>query len=188
MQPANPLQWLGQRLGAAVRRASRYRGMLVIVLWQAPIGPHAGPDGSVSMLFGGGLDQYVTDFGCYGPTATASQRYRLSAVEFDHDLSRTVRLDAVAGGISWDPRDPSGWAPAVKSSGTFGHVHLRGDWRMWGIGAGALVLPNMNHEIDVAASRPVSGHTAMPSAYFRYGNAERLHGRMDVTPPNATGS
>jgi hypothetical protein len=162
--------------------------MLVIVLWQAPIGPYAGPAGSVSVLFGGGLDQYVTAFGCVGPTATASQRYRLSAFEFDHDLSRTVRVDAVAGGISWDPRDQSGWTPAVKSSGVFGHVHLRGDWKMWGIGAGALVLPHMNHDIDAGASRPASGYTAMPSAYLRWGNAELLHARTDLTPPNATSS
>jgi hypothetical protein len=188
MQSANSLQSLGRRLSAAIRRASRYRGMMVIVLWQAPVGPYPGPNGSVSMLFGGGLDQYVTEFGCDGPTATASQKYRLAAVEIDHNLSRTVRVDAVAGGITWAPQDQAAWPVAEKSSGAFGHVHLRWDWRKWGVGAGALMLPNMNHDIDAGVSRPASGYTAMPSGHLRYGDAERLHGRMDLAPPNATGS
>jgi hypothetical protein len=188
MQSANALQLLGRRLSAATRRATRYRGLLVIVLWQAPVGPYAGPDGSVGMMFGGGLDQYVTEFGCGGPTATATQKYRVAALEFDHDLGTTVRLEAVAGGIAWEPQSQSAWRTAHKSSGGFGHVHLRKDWPKWGLGAGILVLPNMNHDIDAGNIDPASGHTARPSGYLRVGSAERLHARLDLAPPNATGS
>lgn len=188
MQYAKTLQLLGRRLSAAIRPATRYRGMLVIVLWQAPVGPYVGPDGSVSMLFGGGLDQYVTEFGCDGPTATASQKYRVAALEFDHNLSTKVRLDAVAGGITWEPQGGAAWPTADKSSGPFGHVHLRWDWQKWGIGAGVLVLPNMNHNVETGNSEPASGYTAMPSGYLRVGSAERLHGRLDLAPPNASAS
>jgi hypothetical protein len=188
MRAPKPLQLLGRRLSAAVRRASRYRGMLVIVLWQAPVGPYPGPNGSVSMLFGGGLDQYVTDFGCDGPTETASQRYRLAALEFDRNITETVRLDAVAGGIGWEPRDRAAWSVGEKSSGAFGHVHLRWDWKKWGVGGGVLVLPDMNHDIDAGFSGQSAGYTAMPSGYLRVGSAERLHGRLDLAPPNASGS
>jgi hypothetical protein len=188
MRSPKPLQSAGRRLSVALRRASRYRGMLVIVLWQAPVGPYAGPDGSVSMLFGGGLDQYVTDFGCDGPTQTASQRYRLAAVELDHNLTPAVRLDAVAGGVAWEPRDRPQPSMGRKSSGAFGHVHVRWDWARWGVGGGALVLPDMNHSLGAGYAGESAGYTAMPSGYLRVGGAERLHGRLDVAPPNALGS
>jgi hypothetical protein len=188
MRPPKSLQLLGRRLSAAIRRASRYRGMLVIVLWQAPVGPYPGPDGGVSLLFGGGLDQFVTEFGCDGPTETASQKYRVAALEFDHNLSTTVRVDVVAGGIAWEPRDQPVWSTAGKSSGAFGHVHLRWDWTKWGAGGGLLVLPNMNHDNEAGVTGESSGYTARPSGYLRVGGAERLHGRLDLAPPNALGS
>jgi hypothetical protein len=188
MRAPESLQSLGRHLSAAIRRASRYRGMLVIVLWQAPVGPYPGPNGGISLLFGGGLDQYVTEFGCDGPTETASQKYRVAALEFDHDLGPTVRVEAVAGGISWEPQVQPVWWTAGNSSGAFGHVHLRWDGRKWGIGGGLLVLPDMNHDTDAVPAGQSSGYTATPSAYLRFGNAERLHGRLDVTPPNVLGS
>jgi hypothetical protein len=178
---------LGRRLDAATRRATRYRGMLVIVLWQAPVGPVVGPDGSVSLLFGGGLDQYVTEFGCDGPTQTASQRYRLAAVEFDRDVSRSVRVEGVVGGISWEPTDPLPWLAAKGSSGGFGQFNVRWDSNNWGAGGGLLLLPDMGH-YDAGYGDPKSEYTAMPSGYLRAGPAERLHARMDLTPPSALGS
>jgi hypothetical protein len=174
------------RLHSAMRRTTQYRGLLVIVLWQAPVGPVPGPNGSIGLLFGGGLDQYVTEFGCSGPLQTASQQYRVGAVEFDHDLSGSVRVDAVAGAIRWEPQDVVHHSGA--SSGAFGQVNLRWDVDRWGLGAGILVLPNMNHNRDSYNGAYSAGHTAKPAAYARYGNSERLHARLDVTPPNALGT
>jgi hypothetical protein len=179
---------IGQRLSRAIRRASRYRGMLVVVLWQAPVGPYTGADGSIGLLFGGGLDQYATEFGCSGPTQTASQRYQLAAVEWDRDLDSNVRLEAVAGGVTWEARNVEPWQPAGSSTGVFGHAHLRREWRRVGLGGGLLVLPNMNHVDSGSHDRRASGYTGKPSAYLRVGSAEGLHGRFDVSPPNALGS
>jgi hypothetical protein len=92
---------IGQRLSRAIRRASRYRGMLVIDLWQAPVGPYAGADGSIGLLFGGRVDQYATEIGCSRPTQTASQRYQLAGIEWDRDLDSNFRREGVAGGITW---------------------------------------------------------------------------------------
>jgi hypothetical protein len=185
MQTYPSLRSAGQRLDGAIRRMSRYRGMLVIVLWQAPVGPYPGPDGSIGFLFGGGLDQFVTEFGCDGPTRTAAQTYGVAAVEFDRDIGRQARLEAVAGGITWSPRDQADWPSTRKSSGVFGQANLRWDWRKWGVGGGILVLPNMNHD---AVDFEQSGYTALPSVHLRYGNSERMHGRIEVTPPNALGA
>jgi hypothetical protein len=179
---------IGQRLSRAVRRASRYRGMLVIVLWQAPVGPYAGADGSIGLLFGGGLDQYATEFGCSRPTQTASQRYQLAGVEWDRDLDSNVRLEAVAGGITWQPRNVKPWQPGGSSTGVFGHANLRWDWRVVGLGGGLLVLPNMNHVDDGSYDRTATGYTGKPSGYLRVGSAEGLHARIDASPPNALGS
>jgi hypothetical protein len=176
------------RLGRAIRRGARYRGMMVIVLWQAPIGPYAGGDGSIGFIFGGGLDQYVTQFGCTSPTETASQRYGVAAVEFDHDLGATGRVEAVAGGIRWDPDRVASWPKASSSSGVFGHARVRRDGRLVGLGVGFLILPNMNHVDDSTYEQLPSGYTGKPSAYLRFGSAEGLHGRIDIVPPNALGA
>jgi hypothetical protein len=176
------------RLGRAIRRGARYRGMMVIVLWQAPIGPHAGGDGSIGFIFGGGLDQYVTQFGCTGPSETASQQYQVAAVEFDRDLGANGRVEAVAGGIRWQPDEVASRPQAVSSSGVFGHARLRRDGRRVGLGVGFLILPNMNHVDGSTYEQDPSGYTGMPSAYLRVGSAEGLHGRIDIAPPNALGS
>jgi hypothetical protein len=188
MLPASSLRPFGRRLAEAVRAASRYRGMLIIVLWQAPVGPVPGPDGSIGFLFGGGLDQFVTEFGCDGPTQTASQKYRLAAAEADYDLSRVVRVEAVGGGVRWEPQDVVGWPMPEKSSGVFGQLNVRGDWQRWGLGAGVLVLPDMNHDTNAGYDTRTQGYTAKPSAYLRYGPGESFHGRLDVTPPNVLGA
>jgi hypothetical protein len=176
------------RLGRAIRRGARYRGMMVIVLWQAPIGPYAGADGSIGFIFGGGLDQYVTQFGCTSPTETASQRYGVAAVEFDHNLGTNGRVEAVAGGIMWNPDRVASRPQAVSSNGAFGHARLRRDGRLVGLGVGFLILPNMNHVDGSTYDQKPSGYTGMPSAYVRFGSAEGLHGRIDIAPPNALGS
>jgi hypothetical protein len=190
MQSANSLR--GHLLSRVLRRAPHYRGMLVIVLWQAPIGPYPRADGGVGILLGGGLDQYVTAFGCDGPSDTESQSYRLAAVEFDHNLGNTVRVEAVGGGIAWEPRASSDWSPGwspQKSNGVFGQLNLRHDANRWGLGGGVLLLPSMNHNANTDYYFEQSqGYTAKPSAHVRYGAAERLHGRMDLTPPNALGA
>jgi hypothetical protein len=194
MRFADRIRSAGRRLDTASRRATRYRGMLVIVLWQAPVGPFAGPDGGVSLVFGGGLDQFVTQFGCDGPTQTASQKYRVAALEFDRDISPATRLEAVAGGITWEPQDAAYRRPGGASTGAFGQLNVRWDGQKWGIGTGLLVLPDMSQKgvADPLGYGPGyddgSGYTFKPSLYLRVGSGEKAHARLDATPPNALGA
>ncbi|CAN5874811.1 hypothetical protein BH23GEM9_BH23GEM9_07760 [soil metagenome] len=155
---------------AALRGALRYRGMLVIALWQVPVGPTAGPDGSISLLFGGGYDEVVPFLSC-DPGAVRRVAYRTAATEFDYNVSREVRVEVAAAAFTSDSQD---------GMPLFAGVRVRSDWSKFGVGAGVVTIPLLHPEFDI--------HGLGPSAYLRLGPAEGVHGRADLWPVAALGS
>lgn len=152
-----------------VRRATRYRGMLVLVLWQAPIQPVVRPNGSLGIMIGAGTDEHA-ELSCEGDVMRADRvKHRVAAIEADYNLSDNARVDVAAGVMqsSWDSHD-----------GGFGSVLLRGDWSKIGIGAGFAISPSFAEYED-------GGTTAWPSFHLRGGSAEGAHARLDIFPPNA---
>lgn len=166
--------------GQAFGRATRYRGMLVIVLWQAPVGPHVTPDGSIAFLFGGGADEMVTEMNCEGPTEAARYSYRVAAAEFDVGINRNFRVEGVAGVMQvefdeapqWNVGDPE-WTRGL------GILRVRGDWDLVGLGVGGLIRP--------ALSESTANYELTGTAYLRAGAAEQLHARADIYPAHALG-
>jgi hypothetical protein len=153
----------------AARRALRYRGMLVIVLWQAPVGPRTGPDGSIGIFFGTGSDE-VVDFSCYSPRRTRGFAYHMAAVEADYDVTSQLRIDAVVEAYSTDN----------VANSLAGAVQVRGDWRWLGAGAGVALIPAFDPIMELTGPAP--------SVYLRLGAAEQLHARADMWPARALGT
>jgi hypothetical protein len=158
-----------QAVRRAARRALRYRGMLVIVLWQAPVGPRPGPDGSIGIFFGSGFDE-VVDFSCDSPARTRGISYRTAAVEADYNVTPELRIEAALEAYSSDE--------AMNSLA--GAVQFRGDWRWLGAGAGVALVPAFDPVMDLTGPAP--------SVYLRLGAAEQLHARADLWPARALGT
>ena len=155
-------------LSRALTPSLRYRGMLVLVIWQVPVQPVIGPDGSLGFMLGGGSDEHAV-LSCEGDLLRSEPvQYRVAAVEADYSLTPLVRVDASAGFMSSD---------AVSHNGGFGTVQLRADWNSIGAGFGVAFSP--------AFEEFVSGTTAWPSFYVRAGSKEGLHLRGDLFPPTA---
>jgi hypothetical protein len=171
LMPRSDMSRPGGHLRMAVRRVLRYRGAFVIVLWQVPLGPGVGPDGSFSLLFGGGSDEYVSWFSCEGPSQAERYSYRTAALEFEHDLSRRFRMEGIAALVSSDATG--------ASTSFFPALQLRGDWKWVGAGAGVAVVPLLDPRLDMTG--------AAPSLHLRAGSATQLHARADVFPPSALG-
>ncbi|MBR9989546.1 MAG: hypothetical protein KFH98_07310 [Gemmatimonadetes bacterium] len=158
---------LRARLSGRLNRAVRYRGMLVLVIWQAPIQPVVRPDGSLGILIGSGADEYV-QLACDGSLISSEPvKYRVAAVEADYDITPRVRADAMAGIMRSDRE---------LHDGGFGTVRLRADWKKVGVGFGVAVSP--------AFEEYGGGTTTWPSAYVRGGSAEGLHARWEMFPPS----
>lgn len=160
------LTQLGARAGRTMRRCLRYRGMLVLVVWQMPIEPVIRPNGSIGLMIGGGSDEHV-DLSCEGDLIESdSVRYKVAAIEADHDITERLRAESVVGfsRSDWD-----------SHQGAFGTLRLRADWRYFGIGAGFAVSP--------AFDRYESGTSVWPSLYIRGGSAEGVHVRADAYQP-----
>lgn len=160
--------YLRAMLRRALMPSLRYRGMLVLVIWQVPVQPVIGPDGSLGFMLGGGSDEHA-ELSCEGDLVRSERvEYRVAAVEADYSLTPLVRVDAAAGFMSSD---------AGSHNGGFGTVQLRADWNSIGAGFGVGFSPDFE-EFD-------SGTTAWPSFYVRAGSKERLHLRGDLFPPTA---
>ena len=155
-------------LSRALTPSLRYRGMLVLVIWQVPVQPVIGPDGSLGFMLGGGSDEHA-ELSCEGDLIRSERvQYRVAAVEADYSLTPLVRVDAAAGFMSSD---------AGSHNGGFGTVQLRADWNSIGAGFGVAISP--------AFEEFESGTTAWPSFYVRAGSKDGLHLRGDLFPPTA---
>ena len=164
-------------LAGRVRHSLRYRGMLVLVLWQVPVQPVVRPNGSIGILIGGGSDEHA-ELSCNGELLDSTPvKHRVAALEADYDLSPITRVEAVAGLMRSD-RD--------SHDGAFGTVLVRADWKHFGVGAGVAVSPAFDEHLpysgEVADDRATM---ALPSAYLRGGTADGLHVRADLFPPTA---
>ena len=153
-----------------LERCRRYRGLLVLVVWQVPVQPVIRPNGSLGLMIGAGTDEHA-ELSCEGNLLRADRvAYRVAAVEADYSLSPEVRVDA-AGGVmtsDWD-----------SHQGAFGTVRLRGDWKSFGIGAGLALAP----AFEEYAEEP--SRATWPSLYLRAGPAETVHLRLEAFPPTA---
>jgi hypothetical protein len=157
-------------LRGGVRRASRYRGALVIALWQAPVGPVANPDGSLGFMFGGGLD-HVLSFNCDGDVVDRQRsEYTFAAVEADYDITPGVRLEGV-GGLMKGARD---WDVEAGGVGAYGGARIRFESRKAAIGIGVARSPELS-----------LGDMVFASVYARAGDAEGMHVRADLKPMHA---
>lgn len=151
-----------------LERCRRYRGLLVLVVWQVPVQPVIRPNGSFGLMIGAGTDEHA-ELSCDGDLVRADRvPYRVAAVEGDYSLNHIVRVDAAGGFMSSD------WA---SHQGAFGTVRLRGDWKSFGIGAGMALAPAFE-EYPEEPSRAV-----WPSLYLRAGSAETVHLRLEAFPP-----
>jgi hypothetical protein len=160
--------YLRAMLSRALTPSLRYRGMLVLVIWQVPVQPVIRPDGSLGFMLGGGSDEHA-ELSCEGDLIRSERvQYRVAAVEADYSLTPLVRVDASGGFMS---------SAAGSHNGGFGTVQLRADWNSIGAGLGVAFSPDFE-EFD-------SGTTAWPSFYVRAGSKERLHLRGDLFPPTA---
>jgi hypothetical protein len=175
-----PVKPAMRRARQAFNRATRYRGMLVIVLWQAPIGPHVASDGGVAFLFGGGTDEMVTYMDCTGPAEATKHSYRVAAAEFDMGLDRNFRVEGVAGLLQVERAAASAREVGeLEWTRGLGILRVRGDWNLVGVGVGALIRP--------ALSESTANYELTGTAYLRAGSAEQLHARADVYPAHALG-
>jgi hypothetical protein len=157
-------------LCSGLARVFRYRGLMVVALWQAPVGPAISRDGSVAFLFGAGSDEFA-DVSCEGNLLDARRvRYRMAGVEADHSLDRRIRVNATAGFLD---ADLDGYG------GPFAAGQLRVDSKSLGLGGGFYSMPHMD---EYAGDRQT-----LPSFYLRVGSAENIHVRADVLPPFTLG-
>lgn len=156
---------------SALCRAFRYRGLLVLVLWQVPVRPTVRSNGSIGFMVGGGVDEYSV-LSCEGDVVEATRKpYRVAAVEADLNISRVVRLEGVAGRMSSD---------FDSHAGSFGGGLLRADYKRLGFGGGVIFMPYQDSESGWNITRA-------PAAYLRVGNAAGAHLRADIAPPTALG-
>jgi hypothetical protein len=160
-------------MARGLARSVRYRGMLVLVVWQVPIQPVVKPNGSLGLIIGGGSDEHA-ELSCEGDLIRSDRvTYQTAAVEADYSLTPRVRVDAVAGLMRSDHD---------SHDGAFATAQLRADWKYFGAGAGIALSP----EFAESAGSPSS--VVWPSLSLRAGSAEGLHARADVFPPTAFGA
>ena len=162
----------------------RYRGLLVIVLFQAvPIGTDEYGRTRLGIGAGAGQLEYVS-LGCNGEVLDDGvANYRTAAGEVEHWLAPgRVRVHA-AGGYQW--------SDSVTSHGPFGGVIFGYERQRFGVGAGIAIMPAsvwfFPHP-DQFEPRVDSNYDAMPSGYVRFGNRDLLHGRLDLFPIGTTGA
>lgn len=149
-------------------RCRRYRGLLVLVVWQVPVQPVIRPNGSLGLMIGAGTDEHA-ELSCDGSLIRSDRvAYRVAAVEADYSLSPQVRVDAAGGFMTsdWDSHE-----------GAFGTVRLRGDWKSFGVGAGIALAPAFEEHAEDPS------RAAWPSLYLRGGSAETVHVRLEAFPP-----
>ena len=141
----------------------RYRGLLVIVFYQAvPIGVDSEGRTRIGFGVGGGQLEYAT-FNCDGSLYDADAvGFRTVAADLEH-RSGKMRV-TLAGGLQWADRN--------ETRGPFAQSLLAFEGTHFGIGGGV-------------GSVPIEGGSLAPSVYLRLGRSEKVHVRSDILPPAA---
>lgn len=153
-----------------LERCRRYRGLLVLVVWQVPVQPVIRPNGSLGLMIGTGTDEHA-ELSCEGDLLRADRvTYKVAAVEADYSLNHIVRVDAAGGSMrsDWD-----------SHTGAFGTARLRADWKNFGVGAGLAIAPGFEEYAEEPST------ATWPSLYLRAGSAETVHLRLESFPPTA---
>jgi hypothetical protein len=140
----------------------KYRGLLVVVLWQTVPNPvFVDSTGRVQLSFGVGAGQWEsvrTD--CSGNVGgTSARRFQGAGGEIDAWPTRSIRLTGFAGDVD---SDTALWRGAYY--GGLGALELQ----HFGIGGGVAALP---------------GGARVPVDYLRIGNRDVVHFRFELTPP-----
>ena len=156
------------------QRFRKYRGLMVIMLWQAAP-PVTVTESGGRMQYGFGYGQgrideiFFEGGGCDAPPAEPrleTHRPRSAGVSISGWSSRRLRLAGAFAATSADTATLSG----AQAKGI-----IAGEWRMFGAGAGF--------------SADASG--LLPGVYFRAGPLESLHARLDFPdvslPVSSTG-
>lgn len=144
------------------RKLHKYRGLLIILIWQAPTPARPREDGSLQYGFGVGrasIEEFVySGNGCAGEEVTRSfKKYQPVSVGATVTgwTSPNVRLGLGAAFTSADTSSLSG--PQVTGM-------LAGEWKYFGIGGGFVLSPA----------------ESIPGLYLRAGPLDRLHLLLDV--------
>lgn len=145
-------------------RMMRYRGLLVIVLWQTvPVSPVRDEAGRTRLAFGYANGQYEdVTLDCAGNVLQSSLvRVRSGGVAIDRWVSDRIRVAAYGGVIAGDQED---W------NGGYGGLLVAREGKNFGIGGGI-------------SSLPIEGENrTLPSLYIRAGELDRVHFRADLLP------
>jgi hypothetical protein len=167
-----------------MKKLMRFRGLMVIVLWQAtPIGTDEYGRTRLGFGLGGGQLEYV-DLGCNGEVLEHDvAKYRSAGASADHwVVPGRVRVQAAAG---------YQWADSVTSEGPFGGLLLAYERQRFGVGGGFAIMPASlwyfgQPFADQTRGRVKSDYDIMPTLYIRAGNRDQLHTRLDVFPGGVT--
>jgi hypothetical protein len=164
----------------------RYRGLLVLILWQAmPVGTYTDDAGRTRIGFGFGAAQFENvTFDCAGnPTSVERGRARAGGVQLETFVAPQWRLSASAGAV--DDSYPTGRDPALTAVGSAMVVH---EGPRLALGGGVAVLPRRGYRPygewgwEYMEPANASTHLVLPAAHLRLG-AERLHFRADMLAP-----
>jgi hypothetical protein len=146
--------------------AYRYRGMMVLVLWQAvPVGPATDEAGRTVIGFGFGGGRLSWEHlvpGCDGTETRYTSTYSILGADLEHRVGERTRLHGSVGHVE---------GPQYTDFIGAGLVAVEGAGA--GAGLGAAVVP-----------RP-SGTRLLPAAYLRIGAREAVHFRADFAVPAA---
>ena len=154
----------------------RYRGLLVIALWQAPIGTDEEGRTRLGFGFGAGTLEYES-LTCGEPPAYSRIGYKQVGTEVEHFSGRRTRLHGAAG---------VQWSDSSSSTGPFGAFTIGYEGRHFGIGGGIALVPAVTSTAHDSAGREFKSSTtvAAPSVSVRLGNHEKVHVRAQMYPPS----
>lgn len=152
-----------------LKRLMRYRGLMVLVLWQAV-------PTRVGFGIGGGQLEYAA-LNCHGSVIDSDAvPYKTAAVDVEH-WSGNGRLRANAG---------YQWADSASANGPFGGLLLSHEGTKFGIGGGGSFIPQSVYDYDADGPPGIlSASSLMGSAYLRYGSKTGMHVRAELFPPAA---
>lgn len=160
------------------QRMTRFRGLMVLVLWQAaPVGVDENGGTRIGFGIGGGTLEYSV-VSCDGSTVESrGVGYKHAAAEVEHWVTpNKVRFHA-SGGYQW--------SDSISANGPFGTFALGYEGRKFGIGAGVAFLPSSDAYFDPAIPGDLSQAQILPSVSVRGGNRDGVHVRLELLPPAA---
>ena len=160
-----------------MKRLMRYRGLMVLVLWQAvPIGTDQYGRTRFGIGAGAGQLEYTT-ISCEGDVLEAETvGFQNIAGEVEHWLvPGRLRIHASAG---------HQWSDSMTANGVFGTTLLAYERQRFGIGAGVTLVPGSKwfHVEDYSSGGYHPDNQVLPSGYVRIGNRDRIHFRTELFP------